>query len=111
MEFKNILNSYIEILNCSSKDLADASGISTSTISRYRSGERVPTYQSKQFNDLISGISKIAKENKIKNLAYEEIKLNFSNAYGKNAIDFDILRKNLNLLISRSKYQHFSNVS
>ena len=40
MSFKDILNEYLEKINCSSKELSNVSNISESVISRYRSGER-----------------------------------------------------------------------
>ena len=42
MKFGDLLNSYIESLGCTAKELADRSGISPAVISRYRSGERTP---------------------------------------------------------------------
>ena len=42
MDFKDKLEEYIKQLNCTAKDLSDSSGLSAATISRYRSGERIP---------------------------------------------------------------------
>ena len=42
MKFGDLLNSYIESLGCTAKELADRSGISPAVISRYRSGKRTP---------------------------------------------------------------------
>ena len=62
MSFGNKLNNYIDMIGCSAKELSEASGISTSVISRYRSGERIPKYNSKQFNQLIDGLSLLWKD-------------------------------------------------
>lgn len=42
MKFCDKLNEYIGALACTAKELSEQSGISAATISRYRSGERVP---------------------------------------------------------------------
>lgn len=42
MRFCEQLNFYIEKLDCTAKELSERSGLSSSTLSRYRSGERVP---------------------------------------------------------------------
>ena len=47
MEFKDVLNRYMERTGCSARDLAERSGLSTATISRYRSGDRVPEADSR----------------------------------------------------------------
>ena len=39
MRFEEALNGYIHQIGITAKDLADASGLSTAVISRYRSGE------------------------------------------------------------------------
>ena len=42
MTFCEQLNTYIKQIGCSSKELVNASGLSTSVISRYRRGDRSP---------------------------------------------------------------------
>ncbi len=37
MDFKKILDDYMKQLDCTAKDLAESSGLSAATISRYRS--------------------------------------------------------------------------
>lgn len=101
MDFSKLLNNYIEILNCSSKDLADVSGISPATISRYRNGERLPNFGSKQLDNLINGIVKIASEKNTSNINVKTVKADFSDVFGKNAIDFEVVRSNLNKLTSK----------
>ena len=41
--FGETLNKYMELVKCSGKKLSEYTGISESTVSRYRSGERVPS--------------------------------------------------------------------
>ena len=98
MNFSNLLNSYIEKINCTSKELSNTSGISESVISRYRNGERTPKHNSKQFNNIINGLEKLAKE---KNVDYKTIKEDFNNIF--NTIDIEVFKNNLNILIKELK--------
>ena len=100
MEFKDKLNYYIELLDCSSSEIANACNISASAISRYRNGERIPSFNSEQLNSLMIGIAQIAKEKNLKDITFDKVKKDFSEAFGKNSIDFDIVRINLKKLIS-----------
>ena len=54
MDFKKILDDYMKQLDCTAKDLAESSGLSAATISRYRSGNRVPEDGSENFDRLIN---------------------------------------------------------
>jgi transcriptional regulator with XRE-family HTH domain len=56
MKFGDLLNSYIKILGCSAKELADRSGISPALISRYRSGKRTPQAGSLQIGMLAGSV-------------------------------------------------------
>lgn len=61
MDFNTKLNEYINTkLHC--KDLSEYSGLSAATISRYRSGSRIPESGSQNFSNLVKGIVKIAEE-------------------------------------------------
>ena len=53
MSFQDQINEYISILDCSAKELADASGLSASVLSRYRAGTRSPEKGTEQFERLI----------------------------------------------------------
>ena len=55
--FAAALNAYCEMLPCTAVELASACGISPSALSRYRSGQRTPTSQSKAIAQLASGIA------------------------------------------------------
>ena len=48
------------------KDLIDAAGIPASTLSRYKSGERVPAKGSIQYESVISGFQRLAEERNTK---------------------------------------------
>lgn len=62
MSFVSTLNEYCNLLDCSSKDLAERSGVSPSTLSRYRSGRRTPAYDGESVQKLAQGIVSIARE-------------------------------------------------
>ena len=72
MSFVSTLNEYCLILGCSSKDLAERSGISPSTLSRYRSGRRTPSYDGEGVHKLAYGIASIAQERGIAEIGTEE---------------------------------------
>ena len=91
----------MEILNCSSKELSDNSGISPASISRYRNGDRIPDFKSTQFNDLVNGLVKIAKDRNIKEISEQSIINDFTNTFGKTIINFDIFIENLNIFITK----------
>ncbi len=72
VSFVSTLNEYCTLLACSSKDLAERSGISPSTLSRYRSGRRTPSYDGESVRKLASGIVSIARERGIESIGTEE---------------------------------------
>ena len=72
MSFMSTLNEYCVLLDCSSKDLAERSGISPSTLSRYRSGRRTPAYDGASVRKLASGIVCIARERDVQGVGTEE---------------------------------------
>ena len=73
MTFQECLNSYIENLKCSGKELAVNSGISETVISRYRKGERLPGADSEYLRKLAAGIVKTASEKGMIDWKEEEI--------------------------------------
>ena len=72
MSFVSTLNEYCTLLDCSSKDLAERSGISPSTLSRYRSGRRTPSYEGDSVRKLAHGIVAIARESGITEVGDED---------------------------------------
>ncbi|MGN0462906.1 MAG: helix-turn-helix domain-containing protein [Ruminococcus sp.] len=100
MKFNEKLNEYIEILGCTAKELSRKSGISTATISRYRSGERVPEINSHALNHLCNAIAQTAKEQQIKEITHNSVKESFLNCSDIITINKENLRQNFNTLIS-----------
>jgi len=98
MEFKDILNEYIQMVDCSAKELAEQSGLSAATISRFRSGERKPDGDGEQLKRLAEGIEKIANKKDLSDITKEVI----ISAFEKVCSPFDSekSRNNFNTLIS-----------
>lgn len=93
MNFCEQFNKYIEQLDCSSKELVIASGLSSAVISRYRNGERTPNIRSKQLEQLVDGLYNIS-QNKNINLTRNEIYDDLSSTLNDITIDFEQLSKN-----------------
>ena len=99
MTFCEQLNKYIKQIGCSSKELVNASGLSTSVISRYRRGDRNPSIRSKQLEQLANGLYELANLKDI-NLTRDEIYTTLSTTLNDISIDFEQLSKNFNELIT-----------
>ncbi len=99
MTFCEQLNHYINQFGCSSKDLVNASGLSTSVISRYRRGDRNPNIRSKQLEQLVDGLYKISNAKGL-NLTRNEIYITLSTSLNDISIDFEQLSKKFNELIA-----------
>ncbi|BCZ26908.1 MAG: helix-turn-helix domain-containing protein [Lachnospiraceae bacterium] len=99
MEFKDVLNRYMERTGCSARDLAERSGLSTATISRYRSGDRVPEADSRQLENLAKGIAAIAAEKKIREMEEEAVRQALSEQAQGPGIEIEKLRLNFDTLL------------
>ena len=109
MEFKDLLNEYIQQLNCTAKTLSEASGLSAATISRYRSGDRIPDPGSDNYLALIHGIATIAAENgadEDSSLTEDRISQEFSRLLETDSVDFTRLQTNLNTLLRLLSVNH-----
>ena len=99
MTFKDKLSEYMEILDCTAKDLSDNSGLSPATISRYRSGERVPEADSDNFSNLVKGIVAIAESKNISDITIQAVTDDFSGLVKNNSVDVTKLQANFNTLL------------
>lgn len=63
MNFQDLLKDYLTNIGCTQADLATQSKLSSSTISRYLSGERIPVLDSEQLENLAEAISTLATTN------------------------------------------------
>ena len=100
MKFNEKLNEYIEILDCTAKELSRNSGISTATISRYRNGGRIPEINSDALNQLCSAIAQTAKQKQISEITDDSVKESFLNCSDIVTVNKENLRQNFNTLIS-----------
>lgn len=99
MKFNESINLYIEKLNCTAKDLAKASELSATVISRYRTGEREPALDSEQLHKLVSGIVKLAKKNSVKDIVYDSVLSSLQNSLTQKNTEYDNFIRNYNTII------------
>lgn len=104
----------MEELDCSSKELADSSGLSAATISRYRSGERIPDIESDNLKQLIYGIVKLAQKRNLSSINDITVHSDILRFLPDISADFSILQANLNTLftmlsINTSEFARFLN--
>ena len=58
MKFNDVLNKYLNLIGCSSKDLAQVSQLSESIISRYNTGGRIPNEENlKKISEALESLS------------------------------------------------------
>lgn len=100
MEFNELLNNYIETIHCTGKELAQASSLSATVISRYRTGERKPSIDSEHLQKLVSGIVAIAKQKGIVTLQYSQILTTLQDALKQDDINYDIFVTNYDAFIT-----------
>ena len=96
--FHEQLNEYLEELDCTAKELGEASGLSAATLSRYRSGSRIPDAGTEAFNSICEAIGRIAGQRGIETLTEEKVRESFLRCLDMTAVDKEQLRTNFNLL-------------
>lgn len=99
MEFQDILNQYINKINCSLKELAEQSGLSQATVSRYHTGERTPKTGTGHLEALAKGIEQLAEDKHIKEIQKATILADFSKAVNFIDMDMKTLQTNLDSLL------------
>lgn len=96
--FHEQLNEYLEELDCTAKELGEVSGVSAATLSRYRSGSRIPDAGTEAFNSICEAIGRIARQRGIETLTEETVRESFLRCLDMTAVDKEQLRTNFNLL-------------
>ena len=96
--FHEQLNEYLEELDCTAKELGEVSGVSAATLSRYRSGSRIPDVGTEAFNSICEAIGRIAGQRGIETLTEETVRESFLRCLDMTAVDKEQLRTNFNLL-------------
>ncbi len=100
MTFSEQLNDYMEQLACSARELGDQGGISAASLSRYRSGTRVPALGTKAFENLCSAIARLAAKNNLPKITTDAVKAAFLACEDFAGADKEALRQNFNALLS-----------
>ena len=100
MKFSEKLNVYMDQLFCSARELGNLSGISGATISRYKSGERVPELGTKPFESLCNAIAEIAGKKNMPDITAASVKESFLACDDFVATDKEVLRQNFNTMIA-----------
>lgn len=100
MNFKNLLNIYLQELNCTPKQLSKVSGLSQTVISRYRNGERIPLKNSKQLTELTAALFNIAQENNKTQYTLDKISNDFNSTLSSDDFDYTAFSNDLNTLIT-----------
>ena len=96
--FREKLNKYMELLNCSGKEFAEYSGISEATVSRYRSGARTPKANSEDMKRLCRGISSAASVKGLDSIVYKDILRELNSLAEAEEFDFESLREKFSML-------------
>ncbi len=100
MNFKEVLNKYLQELNCSQKKLSEVSNLSETVISRYRSGDRTPIKNSEQMKKLTTAIFNIAQKNGKNKYTFDKITNDFNSTLPSDNFDYTTFSNNLNTLIT-----------
>lgn len=100
MTFSEQLNEYIEQMGCSAKELADASGLSASVVSRYRAGTRAPERHSEQFEQIVRGLALVAEAGGHTELTAEIIQQALAQTLEGSSFPYEQFQKNLDFLLT-----------
>ena len=100
MKFNEVLNRYLKELDCTAKKLSNESGLTSSVICRYRSGERTPIKNSEQLKKLTTALFNIAKEKEKSKYTLDKIANDFNSTFPNDDFDYTTFSNNLNTLIT-----------
>ena len=99
MNFRETLNDYFAKTDSTQAELARVSGLSGSTISRYRSGERTPSIESRHLLQIADGFSALAKAHGIM-LSVKDVYQDFRNSISDVlTVDYSTWLQNLVFLL------------
>lgn len=100
MTFNEKLTEYMDTLDCTAKMLSESSGLSAATLSRYRSGERIPDAGSENLSCLVKGIVQLAEEKGISGLTIQTVTDDFAPYVKSKNTGMENLQKNLDTLFT-----------
>ena len=95
MVFSEKLNEYMEKTGCTAKELSECSGVSAASLSRYRSGERVPEINSDVFERICAALSDIAREKGIEFVDIDSVRTEMLKCSDMISFDREVFRRNL----------------
>ena len=98
MKFFQLLEQYMDILGCTGKEVSELSGISSSVISRYKSGEREPAPNSETLIALAKALSTIANSKHMEDMSEEIIMSHFIDTLLSDTVDYTNFINNFNIL-------------
>ena len=87
-------------MDCTAREICTLSGISASTFSRYRNGERVPDLASEAFETLCQSLSQLAREKGISSITMDTVRNSFLHCEDFITTDKENLRRNFNTLLA-----------
>lgn len=93
------LNEYLDMLHCSGREFAEQCEISESTVSRYKSGARVPKENSEDMKKLCRGICRLAEQRGI-DMSYKSVLSEFNRLAEDEMFDYGSLQTKFNMLCS-----------
>ena len=101
MTFSEFINEYKNKLGCSFKDISDVTGLTPATISRYKSGERVPVKNGPQYQAIVRGFILLAE--KTGKGSKDDIVRDIESAFKDEDDSFDFygFRRNLSEIMDR----------
>lgn len=100
MTFNKKLTEYMDTLDCTAKMLSESSGLSAATLSRYRSGERIPDAGSENLSCLVKGIVQLAEGKGISGLTIQTVTDDFAPYVKSKNTGIENLQKNLDTLFT-----------
>ena len=100
MTFNEKLTEYMDTLDCTAKMLSESSGLSAATLSRYRSGERIPDAGSANLSCLVKGIVQLADKKGISGLTIQAVTDGFAPYVKSKNTGMENLQKNLDTLFT-----------
>lgn len=101
MKFFQLLEQYMKTLDCTGKELSELSGISSSVISRYKTGEREPAPNSETLVALVKALSKIANSKQMEDMSEEIIMSRFLETLLSHTMDYANFINNFNILYDK----------
>ncbi len=100
MTFQDNLNNYLTVLGCTAKELSLLCGVSEATISRYRSGARIPEYGSDILRSIACGISSAAEKRNIP-CSFEDVYNDMNNSLPHPDCSKDTVIRNFGTLVGK----------